>query len=119
MFIVIFARIVKYLRPEPEEETDLLNYSEFLWPWLRRFVWLWVKHWRYTFVTLAVGVTCSHYLASGYGYTVGYFWAIYAPVCGLFFNLRHHELDGEGPYYINTGCATPLRNRIRRLMGRF
>ena len=50
-------------------------------------------------------------LGFSYSYGIAYFWLIYLPVCGLFFNYYHQTEGGEGPYYINKGLGEASRDR--------
>lgn len=61
----------------------------------------------------------AHVYAGSYAYGIGYFWLIYAPVCGIFFHFRHNEDGGEGFYYLNNGFGGAMLRRLREFFSRF
>lgn len=122
MFITVITKWLKKLKIRYYKEKEgftVINYNETIVPWMRRFIFLWVRMGRWFLLWNIIFLPVAHVYASSYAYGIGYFWLIYAPVCGLFFNLYHNASGGEGFYFINKGFLHPIIRWVRDIFDRF
>lgn len=94
------------------EDDQVLCYGEVFWPWLRKFVYIWLSLWFVTIFFYAWEVSGSTAYTISYAYGINRFWVIYTPVCGWFLAMFYNEYTDEGQSMVGT---TDFSGIVRRL----